>query len=177
MLSGEFAVTLDDMGRISLPRRLRDIVEKSKIVLLKGADPCLWLYTADQWETREQAIIDANRENPFSSNGRRMRQHFIGSMQPVDIDKQGRILVPPTLREYAGLSKECLVMGQYDYIEIWAEDRYKQYLEATEEDFRAGLEKLSIPRANGKDLGDGGNSTYPGAAGADAGVSGPEGEG
>ena len=173
MLSGEFNVTLDDTGRIVFPRRLRDILEAGKVMVTKGADSCLWLFTLGQWELFEKTIYGTT--NQFSARGRRQRQHFIGPRQELDIDKQGRILIPPTLRDHAGLSRDCIVLGQYDYIEIWDENRYKAYLNASEEDFRAGLEEIGA-MMKGKDLGEYGNSPRSGTAGGDDTVSRPEGQ-
>jgi MraZ protein len=136
MLSGEYSVTLDETGRIVFPRKLRDILDTGKVKVTKGADSCLWLFTLEQWGVFEKTIYSTTDQ--FSARGRRQRQHFIGGMQPVDIDSHGRILIPPTLRDHAGLSKECIVFGQVDYIEIWDKERYKAYLDASEDDFKAG---------------------------------------
>ncbi|MCL2128140.1 MAG: division/cell wall cluster transcriptional repressor MraZ [Treponema sp.] len=174
MLSGEFSVTLDDTGRISLPRRLRDILGTDKIVLTKGADSCLWLYTAENWRVQEEDIV--SKTDQFSSRGRLMRQHFIGPKQDLDIDRQGRILIPPTLRDHAGLSKDCIVLGQFDYIEIWAEDRYKAYLDASADDFRAGMEDMSALRMKERNSGNYGSGSRSGAAGGDNTVSGAKGQ-
>jgi len=167
-LSGEHGVKLDDMSRISLPRQLRDIVEKSQMVLLRGEQPCLWLYTVEQWKfKKEKAIIN----NPSLLVRRRFN-----AKQAVEMDKQGRILIPSTLREYAKLSKDCIVVGQDDYIEIWAKDRYDEYIEATGEDFKVAWEELSAPQLNERDLGNGGDRSFSGTAGTDIAVSGTEGQ-
>ena len=164
-LSGEYGVKLDDMGRISLPRQLRDIVEKSEMVLLRGEQPCLWLYTKEQWKTQKEKAL---RKTPTIHVRRRWN-----AQQSVEMDKQGRILIPPTLREYAKLCKDCIVAGQDYYIEVWAKDRYDEYIQATSEEFTAACEGLELEE---EELGDGGNSAYSGAAGADLGVSGTDGE-
>ena len=166
-LSGESPAKLDDMGRISLPRQLREAVEKNELVLLRGEEPCLWLYTRDEWKLQKE---EALRKTPSLLVRRRWN-----AQQPVELDKQGRILIPPTLREYARLSKDCIVVGQDYYIEVWAKERYNEYFEATGDDFKAVVEEQGAPLQREKSLGDGGNCAYLGAAGADAGVSGPEG--
>ena len=178
MLSGEFSVTLDETGRIAFPRKLRDILGTGTIVLTKGADSCLWLFTPQQWELFEKTIYSTT--NQFSPRGRRQRQHFIGPRQDIDIDRQGRILIPPTLRNHGGLSKECIVLGQVDYVEIWDEERYKAYLGASEEDFKAGLEEIgamiNTEVKKERDLGGYGNNPHSGTAGADTSVSRPKGQ-
>jgi MraZ protein len=176
MLSGDFNVTLDDTGRIALPRRLRDILKGDKLVLTKGADSCIWLFTVEQWKVQEEVIIQSS--NPFSANARLMRQHFIGSKQEIDIDKQGRIVIPPTLRDHAELVKDCIIFGQVQYIEIWAGDRYKAYLNANQDAFKVGLEELGAKiDIKKRDVGNAGNSSHTGIIGGDNTISRSEGQG
>jgi MraZ protein len=175
MLSGEYSVTLDDTGRIALPRKLRDFLSAGKIMLTKGADSCLWMFTLEQWELFEKTIYSTTDQ--FSARGRRNRQQFIGPKQELDIDRQGRILIPPTLRDHAGLCKECIVLGQVDYIEIWDDERYKAYLRTSEEDFKAGLEEIGAVIKRERESGGVGNNAYSGAAGGDHTVSRSEGQG
>jgi len=139
MLSGQDNITLDDTGRIALPRRLRDALG-DRVVLTFGPNSCLWLFTMEQWKVQEEVIIRTT--NPFSKNARLMRQYLIGSKEELTIDKQGRILIPPPLREHAELTKECKIFGQVEYWEIWSVDRYKAYLEASKSDLDAGFEEL-----------------------------------
>jgi MraZ protein len=175
MLSSDYNVTLDDTGRIALPRRLRDSLKGDKLVLTKGADSCIWLYTAEQWKLQEDVIIKTS--NPFSANARLMRQHFIGSMQEIDIDKQGRIVIPQTLRDHADLVKDCIIFGQIEYVEIWARDRYKEYLNASKETFKAGLEELGAKiELKKRDLDNAGYSSHAGTVGGNNTVSRSEGQ-
>jgi len=174
MLSGEFNVTLDDTGRLALPRSLRDELEKDEVVLTKGADECLWLYSQVEWEKQEKMIITTT--NRYTKEGRTIMQHFIGPKKKLDLDKQGRLLIPPTLRDHAGLSRDCIILGQYDYVEIWAEDRYRAHLQSSQDDFKAGLEVLGakIEQRNREDAG---NSAYAGTVGGNHAVSRAEGQG
>jgi MraZ protein len=140
MLSGGDNIKLDDTGRIALPRRLRDTLKEDKIVITKGADACIWLFTIEQWKIQEEVIL--LKTNPFSPRARLMRQHFIGSKEELTIDKQGRILIPPVLRNHAQLSKECIIFGQGGYMEIWSLDRLKAHFDANQDSFSLGLEEL-----------------------------------
>ena len=139
-LTGEFKITLDDKGRLSLPARLRSALSDPNLVLTEGMDDCLCLYPPEEWKALVKTIMNTTSE--FSAHGRIVRRRIIGPSVPVEIDKMGRIPVAQTLREFAGLSRECVVLGQYDYIEIWAEDRYREYLKAHEEEFISGSEEL-----------------------------------
>jgi MraZ protein len=174
-LSGEDKVTLDNTGRISLPRSLRDILEKDKVWLSKGSGDCLWLYTPGQWEEMEETILDET--NPFDPEDGALRRHFIGSAHPLDIDKQGRIPIKPELREWAGLTKECKVLGQSDHIEIWAADRYKEYEVTNKEEVLTGSKKLGARIMKKRKLRNDGVRSYTGSAGRDNSVSGAEGRG
>jgi MraZ protein len=150
MFGGEFSVTLDDASRIALPRRLRDVLETDKVIITKGLDTCLWLYPVNEWEKLENQIVGAT--NPFDDEDRALWQRIIGPNQVIDIDKQGRILIPPTLRVYAGLNKDCIVLGQHHYVEIWSEGRYQAHLEASEENFKAARRKLADRIKKERDL-------------------------
>ena len=141
MFGGEFSVTLDDACRIALPRRIRDLLENDKVVITKGMDKCLWMYTPDEWEKLENKIVGAT--TPFDDEDRALTQWIIGPRQEVEIDRHGRILIPPTLRAFAGLNRECIVLGQHNYLEIWDADRYQAHLEASEEAFKAARKKLA----------------------------------
>ncbi|MDR1836244.1 MAG: division/cell wall cluster transcriptional repressor MraZ [Treponema sp.] len=142
MLTGEFKVTLDEKGRISLPASLRKDLNEISLRLTKGEDNCLWLFPLAKWEELVSTKIVENT-NPFSRKDRSLLRRLIGPSQSVEIDKAGRIPVVQGLREFAGLSKDCMVLGQIDYIEIWDEVRYFKYLENSDVEFEGASEELS----------------------------------
>ena len=174
MLSGEYSVLLDDTGRIALPRDLRDELEKGQVVLTKGPDSCLWLYPAEQWKEQERLILDTT--NRFTQQGREIMRNFIGPQKYLDMDKQGRILIPPTLRNHAGLTRDCIVLGQFDYIEIWAEDRYRTHLQSNVDVLNAGLEELGA-KIEQRESGGYGNNAHSGITGGNHAVPRSEGQG
>ncbi|MCL2190647.1 MAG: hypothetical protein FWB79_01510 [Treponema sp.] len=168
-LSGECGPKLDDMSRISLPRHWRDVVEKSKLVLVRDGRPrlpCLRLYTIEEWGKEKDRAV---------RNSRLSALERLNAKVPVEMDKQGRILIPPTLRKYAKLSKDCILVGQDDHIVVWAEDRYDEYLEADGENVVEEFKELKMLKLKETDLGDDGNSAHSGDAGAGSGVSRSEG--
>jgi MraZ protein len=171
MLNGGFNVTLDDTGRISLPRRLRDNLNQEKVVVTMGVNPCLWLYSVERWGSLEETIISTT--NQFSARDLTFRRRILGLSQELEIDKQGRILIPLTLRELAGMTKDCILLSQYDYYEIWADDRYKTYLQDSEVDFMAAYEEFGR-NIKERNLGNDRNSPYAGSIGTDTSVSGTE---
>ena len=156
MLSGEFNVILDEKYRITLPAQIRKDLDVSSMVITKGEDNCLWLYTSAKWD---ELIGNAIKENtdPFSKKDRRVLRKFIGPSQIVEIDKAGRILLSENLRDYAGIFKDCVVLGQIDYLEIWDEKRYQEYCNEDNEnnanEFGIASEELSqrIKRKRGID--------------------------
>ena len=171
MFNCEFSVTIDDTGRIALPRRLRDLLDK-EVVLVRGEENCLSLYTIEEWKKLEKLIFGST--NQFSQQDRALRRQY--GFTPVEIDKQGRILIPQNLRNYAKLSKECIILGQYEYIEVWAEDSLESYREASREQRRPVSEEISDNIKKKKDLENYGNNAHSGSAGRDNTVSGAEGE-
>jgi len=145
-LTGEFRVTLDDKGRLSLPAYLRRGLEESRLYLTKGTGKCLWLYSSVEWNKLKDTIME--NTDPFSKKFLNLRRQIIGPSQEVEIDKAGRIPVASSLREFACLSKDCIVMGLIDYIEIWAEDRYREYLSTADDEYAVATEELSITLKN-----------------------------
>jgi MraZ protein len=139
-LVGEYKITLDDKGRLSLPSRLRNVLPGNTQMLTKGLDGCLWLYPMEQWNIVRQKVRDSS--SVFNSDSRALRRRLIGPAQDVEIDKTGRIAIPQSLREHADLIRDCIVLGQDDYIEIWNADRYWAYLNGSEDEYRTASERL-----------------------------------
>jgi MraZ protein len=131
-LSGKFKGTLDDKGRISLPAPLRRALNESNPVLTHGYENCLWLFPSEHWQTMAKTILETT--TPFSANSRRLRRDLLGPSHAVEIDKAGRIPVAQSLREYAHLSGECVILGIYEYVEIWSEELYNAYEAGKEND-------------------------------------------
>jgi len=142
ILTGEYNATLDEKGRISLPAQLRREMNETNLHLTKGEDNCLWLFTPAKWAQLVSSTIAENTE-PFSRKDRSLLRRLVGPSQQIEIDKVGRIPVIQNLREFASLSKDCVILGQIDYIEIWDAGRYLQYLADTSDDFNAASEELS----------------------------------
>jgi MraZ protein len=139
LLTGEFKVTLDEKGRISLPAHLRRILNDSKLTLTQCKDNCLWIFPSSEYIELLKDVQSST--NPLNKDDRLVRRQLFNSI-PVEIDKAGRIPVIQSYREFAGLAKECVVLGQGEYIEIWAEERYRQFLLDNDEEYIAASEKL-----------------------------------
>jgi MraZ protein len=139
-LNGEYKITIDDKGRLNLPVKIRSILEDQVHMLTKGPDRCLWLYPMAEWDKLMEQVRSSS--TAFSADFRALRRRLIGPAQEVEIDRAGRIAIPQTLREYADLTKDCIVLGQDDFVEIWNADRYRVYDGESEEDVENAYEKL-----------------------------------
>ena len=100
----------------------------------------LWLFPAEEWKNFSEKLMEA--ASPFSGKSRLVVRHLIAPAQSVDFDKSGRLSIPPSLREYASLSKECIFLGINKYIELWDAAAYKAYLDENEPVFREAAEEL-----------------------------------
>lgn len=118
MLIGEFSHTMDIKGRMIFPQKLRDTLGEA-FILSKGLDNCLFVYSLDEWSILSEKI----KAMPLSKARNIQRFLFSGATQ-VEPDKQGRILIPNNLREYAGLDKEILVVGASNRAEIWSKSHW-----------------------------------------------------
>ena len=151
LLTGEFKVTLDEKGRISLPAPLRRILNESKLKLTQCQyDKCLRLFPNNEYTTLLEEI--RSNTNIFTKKDRDFRRRFFNSYD-VEIDKAGRIPIIQGCREFAGLSRDCVVLGQGEYIEIWNEERYSQYLLDSEDDYLAASEELGDKLKNIRSVG------------------------
>ncbi|MEK7635949.1 MAG: division/cell wall cluster transcriptional repressor MraZ [Patescibacteria group bacterium] len=139
MFIGEFKHNLDSKGRIAMPVKFRNKLTGGAIIT-RGLDRCLFVFGNKDWEVLAQKLITL----PLSqANSRAFSRLMLAGAMDVEIDKQGRILIPDYLREYAGLKKETIFAGLYNRIEIWESDNWKQYKTKTESQSDEIAEKLS----------------------------------
>lgn len=128
---GANAISLDAKGRLAMPSRYRDeLVSRCNgqlIVTIDAVDPCLTVYPLPEWE-----IIEAKlRELPsLREETRRLQRLLIGNAVDLELDGNGRFLVPPRLREYARLDKRAMLVGQLNKFQLWDEDKWNAVAEA-----------------------------------------------
>ena len=116
MLLGEFVQKLDAKNRVTLPARLRSHFADG-VVVTKGLDSCLFVFNRAGWQQFTEAR--GAQLDPFSREGRVVSRFLYGGATEQELDGQGRVAVPPALIEHAGLSKDIVVAGLRDYLEIW----------------------------------------------------------
>ena len=142
MFYGEYEHTLDNKGRVIIPARFREIFKEhyaEKFYLTRGLDQCLFVFTEENWKTQEKKF----REMPFTKNEARKfnRLYFSGACDVI-CDKQGRILIPDYLKNYADIKQDVVIIGVSDRIEIWAKEKWKEFFEGNKGNFEDLAEKL-----------------------------------
>jgi MraZ protein len=116
MFFGEYEHTIDDKKRLTLPARFREALADG-VVLTRGLDRCLDVYARPEWEALVQARLAPL--DPFSKEARTLKRFFFGAAADAELDKQGRVIVPPPLVRHAQLGREVVVTGVHDHLEIW----------------------------------------------------------
>lgn len=150
MFRGATKVTLDAKGRLAVPARYRDrIRERSqgRVVVTVDRDQCLLLYPTPDWEEIERKLMQLPSLQP---QARRLQRLMVGHATDLELDGHGRLLLPPKLREFAGLARGAVLIGQGNRFELWDETRWKaredEWLEGGEQEAQLPpeLETLSI---------------------------------
>lgn len=141
LMTGEYNNTLDDKGRIMFPAKIRSCLPEQRLIITRGLDTCLWLFTLAGWKKLSDEIME--KSSIFNGKSRLVVRRIIAPAQEVEIDKNGRISIPQSLREYAELEKDCVILGLYKYFELWSEKKYESYLQESEPDFLKAAENLS----------------------------------
>ncbi|MBI4703690.1 MAG: division/cell wall cluster transcriptional repressor MraZ [Deltaproteobacteria bacterium] len=125
MFRGHFEHLIDPKGRTSLPSRFRDVLpaaERRLVVTPALFDPCIDVYPMPAWEEFEARVADLPKWDPDVVL---LRRRYVSAAVECDIDRQGRVLVPPSLRAHAGLVKDVLWAGMGRTIELWARERWQ----------------------------------------------------
>jgi len=135
---GEYTHSLDTKGRMAVPVKFRKQLGNGAIIT-RGLDRCLFLFTSNEWEILAQKLIAL----PLAqANSRAFVRLMLAGAMDVEIDQQGRVLIPDYLRQYADLKKIAVVTGLYNRVEIWDEARWKSYKSKTESASDEIAEKL-----------------------------------
>lgn len=123
MLIGKYTNTLDPKGRVIIPAAFRSDLD-DKFILTKGIEKCLFIYPKEEWLILVEKL---KKDMPSSKKSNRAARRFFSSNAvECEIDKQGRILIPQHLREYAELDKELLFVGDLNKVEIWNPDNFEE---------------------------------------------------
>lgn len=130
MFRGANKVTLDSKSRLTIPTRYREVLYgdfSGKLVCTVDIqNPCLLLYPLSEWEEVE---LKLSRLSSMIPEERMFQQVLLGNATECEMDKNGRLLISPVLREHAGLDKACMLVGQFNKFEIWHEARWQQQMQ------------------------------------------------
>ncbi len=138
MFIGEYQATIDEKGRVSIPVKFRSTL-KSKIVVTRGLDNSLFMYSMEEWKKLATKLASL----PISTaNTRAFSRLMLAGAMDCDIDKQGRIILPGYLKDFAKITKKVIVAGLYNRIEIWSEELWEAYKKQTEQQSNAIAEQL-----------------------------------
>ena len=132
MFMGEYHHSIDEKGRLIIPSKFRTELGES-FVITRGLENCLFVYSLIQWNK----IVDNLKKLPFTKkDARNFTRFFLSGATVCELDKQGRANIPSSLTDFAGLAKDCIVIGVNDRLEIWSEDKWNDF-------FNENSDKLS----------------------------------
>ena len=137
MFLGEYQHALDDKGRVVLPRKFRDDLEKG-CVITKGQENCIYVFTPERWEEEVAKVSKLPRTD---RRARKYSRSFFAGASDQKPDRQGRIAIPENLRAYASLEKEVAVVGVADYVEIWSKSAWENAA-AEADELYSGIEEV-----------------------------------
>jgi len=152
---GEYQHRIDPQGRVAIPARYREVFA-SGIYLTRGFDACIWAFSPDEWESYSSRYAAMS---PNSRVARTLRRRVFGSTFDLEIDRQGRVVLPQPLRQYAGLQEEVVIVGAGTWLELWDRGRWEEMIteiDGADPDFADPSETPRISAA----------SETPGEAGA-----------
>lgn len=125
MFRGRYDHAIDGKGRTSLPSRFREVLAaqgESRLVITTGLDPCLVAYSMTEWTAFEDRLSKLPQLDPMVAMLRRI---YVSGAIETEVDKLGRLLIPQTLRDHAGLEREALWAGMGRHVELWSKDRFE----------------------------------------------------
>ena len=140
MFMGEYHHSLDEKGRIIIPKNYREELGESFIVT-RGLENCLFVYAMSEWNK----IVEKLKKLPFTKkDARNFTRFFLSGATIVELDKQGRINIASPLMNYASLEKDCVVVGVNDRIEIWSKDKWENFFHENQDNLSDIAENLFI---------------------------------
>ena len=138
MLMGEYHHNIDEKSRLIIPSKFRNELGE-KFVITRGLEKCLFVYSYKEWEN----IINTLSTLPFTKKASRdFTRFFLSGATECVLDKSGRVCITSPLVHYAGLTKECVIIGANDRLEIWDEESWNNFFTTNEENFASIAENL-----------------------------------
>lgn len=145
MFYGEYEHAIDRKGRIIIPSKYREVFREhyvEKFFITRGLDRCLFVFTEEEWRLQEKEF----RKMPFTrAEARKFNRLYFSGACEVTCDKQGRILLPQYLKDYAGIRRDVMILGISNRIEIWAREKWKEFYKDAEQGFEDVAERMVEP--------------------------------
>lgn len=123
---GEYQVSFTGAGRIVLPKKIRELIKGNIFILTKGFDLCLAGYDKGEWEEKARELVDVSL---LEEENLKRRRFIFSSTSYIEVDEQGRFVIPKTLLEHASLKNEVVIIGVGDHFEIWEKEAWRKYQE------------------------------------------------
>lgn len=142
MFRGRFEHSLDSKGRVSVPSKFREVLSTNfdERLIITNFDDCLWAYPFGEWQKIEERVASLPQ---FKPEVKALQRVFISAATECALDKQGRIGLPQTLRDYAGIDKDLVFVGMTKRIELWSVDRWNKVFKESQESLDGLSEKLA----------------------------------
>ena len=139
MFKGEYSHTIDTKGRLIIPAKFREQLGEA-FVITRGLDGCLYIYDNEEWLKFEENL----RTLPPNKDSRMLVRFFSAGAADVEVDKQGRILIPANLREAAGLNKDVVLAGVASRIEVWSKEKWDENVYDDMEDIAEKMADMGL---------------------------------
>lgn len=142
MFRGRYEHTIDPKGRLSIPSKFREILVANDDgrLILTNFDQCLWAYPVREWKAVEDKVAALPQ---FKPEVKALQRFFISAASECPVDPNGRIIIPTTLRKYADLNQDVVIVGMTNRFEIWAKEKWQKVFEQAERDLSSIGEKLA----------------------------------
>jgi len=122
---GEYCPSFTKGNRLALPKKMREVVSGKQVILVRGLEKCVYGFDKATWESEAQKHIDLSI---FDSNSRKLKRYLYSGASVIEMDTQGRFVVPQNLIEYASLESDLYVVGAGDHFEIWSSTNWNEHL-------------------------------------------------
>jgi MraZ protein len=144
MFYGEYEHAIDKKGRLIIPSKFRDALKEysiEKLYITRGLDKCLFLFTETEWRSQESKF----RTISFTkSESRKFNRLYFSGAGDLEFDRQGRILIPKYLKDFANIKRDVMIIGVSNRIEVWAREIWQEYYSNSKESFEEIAEKLMM---------------------------------
>ena len=142
MFYGEHEHSIDEKGRLIIPSKFREVFKENyveRFFVTRGLDTCLFVFTEDEWKKQESRFKSMSFT---SSEARQFNRLFFSGACEVTCDKQGRILVPQYLKDFAKIKRDVVIVGVSNRMEIWGKENWREFYTNTKDQFEKSAENL-----------------------------------